>query len=178
MGGSAQVQRRIVRVGGLTRSELASALAAADVRLNASAEVLLADPLFAGADAEIPASVEVVECTVGQLGLDDGATLPQILAAGQEQGLASCAPFTGPYLRLAMPDQPSAPDSVMSAGRPPLGALHVASERLRVEDDYPRGFYLRVVEGTLWLRGFRCSDDAPWSTGDRFAFRATTAARG
>jgi len=163
---------RILQLGGLTREELQSALAAAGVRLNASAETLLADPLFASIDAKTVQAAEIVERTVSQLGLTDGATLVEILASGREQGLMLCPPYTGPYLRLAMSDQPNAPDSVMSNGRPPTGAVHVASERLRADYDYPRGFYLRVVDGTPWLRGYRCSDDAPWSADDRFAFRS------
>jgi hypothetical protein len=159
-----------VRVGGLTLPDLQSALAAAGVRLNASAEQLLDDPMFASTEAETVATFALIELTVGELGLTSGATLPRILASAREQGLMLCPPFTGPYLRLAMRDQPTAPDSVMSNGRPPTGAVHVVSERLRAEYDYPRGFYLRVVEGTPWLRGFRCSDDAPWSSDDRFAF--------
>jgi hypothetical protein len=170
---SPQVGRWIVRVGGLTRPDLRLALAAAGVRLNASAETLLDDPVFANAEAETVETVEIVERTVGQLALADGAALPQIVAAASEQGLLLCPPYAGPYLRLAMPNQLSAPDSVMSNGRPPTGAVHVASERLRAEDDFPRGFYLRVVEGRPWLRGFRCSDDAPWSSDDRFAFRSS-----
>jgi hypothetical protein len=166
---------RLVRVGGLALPDLRSALSAAGVRLNASAETLLNDPLFASADAETAHMVEIVECTVGQLGLTDGATLPGILSAARKQGLSLCAPFAGPYLRLAMPDQPNAPDSVMSRGRPPTGALHVATERLSTDYDYPRGFYLRVVEGKPWLRGFRCSDEAQWSPEDRFAFRSARA---
>jgi hypothetical protein len=162
-----------VQVGGLTRSDLESALAEAGVRLNASAETLLADPLFTSDEATTATTVEIVETTLGQLGLAAGATLPQVLAAAREQNLLPCAPFVAPYLRLATLDQPSAPDSVMSSGRPPRGAVHVASERLRPEYDYPRGFYLRVVDGTPWLRGFRASDDAPWSSGDRFAFRSS-----
>jgi hypothetical protein len=157
-------------VGGLSRADLRSALAAAGVRLNASAATLLDLPLFADTKAE---TVEIVERTPGQLGLTDGATLPSILAAARDHGLMLCPPCTGPYLRLAMLEQQNAPDSVMSNGRPPTGALHVASERLRAEYDYPRGFYLRVVARTLWLRGFRCSDDAPWSSDDRFAFRSS-----
>ena len=117
-----------MRVGGLTRPELQSALAAAGVRLNASAETLLDNPMFASPEVE---TVEIVECTVGQLGLINGATLPRIMASAREQGLMLCPPITGPYLRLSMPDQPIAPDSVMSNGRPPRGAVHVASERLR-----------------------------------------------
>jgi hypothetical protein len=158
-----------VRVGGLSRPDLRSALAAADVKLNASAQTLLDDPVFARTEAE---AVAIVERTVAQLGLKNGVTLARILASAQEQGLLPCPPYAGPYLRLAMLDQPAAPDSVMSKGQPPTGAVHIASERLRAEYDFPRGFYLRVVDGTPWLRGFRCSDDAPWSLDDRFAFRS------
>jgi hypothetical protein len=171
LGNASEAVRRLVQVGGLTRSDLESALADAGVCLNASAETLLADPLFASDEAETATTVEIVETTLGQLGLASGATLPHILTVAREQNLLPCAPFVAPYLRLAMLDQPSAPDSVMSSGRPPSGAVHVASERLRPDDAYPRGFYLRVVDGTLWLRGFHCSDDAPWTTDDRFAFR-------
>ncbi|HET8664955.1 MAG TPA: hypothetical protein VFM08_11625 [Nocardioides sp.] len=164
--------RRTVRVGGLSREELLSALAAAGVRLNASAERLLDDPMFTSGEARAVQSVDVVEQTVGQLGLTDGATLVDILAAAEEQGLLRCPPYAGPYLRLAMLDQPAAPDSILSNGRPPSGAVHVASARLRREYDYPRGFYLRVVDATPWLRGYRCTDESPWSAGDRFAFRS------
>jgi len=164
--------RRVVRVGGLARPDLRSALAAAGVRLNASAETLLNDPLFASTQAETVHAVEIVERSVGQLGLTDGATLPEILASARDHRLMLCAPFAAPYLRLAVLDQPSAPGSVMSRGRPPTGAVHVASERLRAEYEYPRGFYLRVVEGTPWLRGFHCTDEAPWSSDDRFVFQS------
>lgn len=165
------LERRNVRVGGRTRSELKAALAAAGVRLNVSAETLLEDPVFASTEAETAEDVALVECSVGDLGLAEGVTLPQILGAAQEAGLLLCPPFAGPYLRLAMPEQPTAPDTVMSNGRAPSGSVTVASARLRPEAEYPWGFYLRVVSGEPWLRGFRCTDDAPWSPEARFAFR-------
>jgi hypothetical protein len=173
MGDFSRTERRILHIGGLTRSELKEALVLAGVQLNPSAETLLEDPVFQSTEAETVAAVDIVECSVGDLGLVEGATLPQILIAAEEAGLLLCPPFAGPYLRLAMPEQPSAPDTVMSNGRAPTGSVTVASERLRVEFEYPRGFYLRVVMGQPWLRGFRCTDDAPWYPEDRFAFRST-----
>lgn len=119
-------------------------------------------------------TIEVVQCRVGELGLTQGAGLAHILEAAETHGLMPCPPTTGPYLRLAMSDQASAPDSIMSNGRAPTGSITVASERLQADDDYPRGFYLRVVEGQLWLRGYRCSDDYPWSVEDVFAFRLSS----
>jgi hypothetical protein len=57
---------------------------------------------------------------------------------------------------LAMIGQSNAPD--LSAGRAPTGAIHVASEPLSRDVEYPKGFYLRIVDGQAWLRGYRCDD--------------------
>lgn len=157
-----------VHVGGLPRADLRAALAEAGVQLNASADTLLDDPAFDGEDVE---TIEIVQCTVGDLGLTDGPSLSLILATARRQGLMPCPPTAGPYVRLAMRDQATAPDSVLSNGRAPAGAVTIASEPLRDDDDYPKGFYLRVVDGQPWLRGYRCSDDHPWSADDWFAFR-------
>ncbi len=157
-----------LRIAELTRTELKGALTLAGVRLNTSAETLLENEVFDRVSAE---TVEIVECTVEDLGLARGAVLPQILASAREQGLLPCPMVSGPYLRLAMPKQMTARDSAMSNGRAPTGSLTVASEPLRADDDYPKGFYLRVVDGESWLRGYRCSNEHLWSPGDRFAFR-------
>ena len=157
-----------LRVGGLTRPDLQKALAVAGVRLNAHAETLLENAVFDTTEAE---TIDIVRCSVSDLGLTRGASLPRILGGAREHGLLPCPPVTGPYLRLATPDQATAPDSVMSNGRAPTGAVTVASEPLRVGDDYPRGFYMRVVDGQPWLRGYRCRDDHLWSPEDRFVFR-------
>lgn len=78
--------------------------------------------------------------------------------------------MTGPYLRLAMPGQHTAPDSVLSAGRAPTGAVHVASEPVTSDPEYPKGFYLRVVDGRQWLRGYRCDDTYVFTPEQRLAF--------
>lgn len=104
----------------------------------------------------------VTQRSVADLGLPDGCTLPQILAAAKERGFLPCPPDMGPYLRLALMEQEQAPDSVLSAGRVPTGALHVLSEPLSEDYRYPKGFYLRVVDGARWLRGYWCDDDYVW----------------
>lgn len=164
--GSAPIE---LPVGWLTRPELLAALAGAGVRLNASAEVLLRSEAF---DRQHREHLRVVQRTVGQLGLPRGAVLSVILRVAQEAGLALCPPVTGPYLRLAMSDQRGAPDSVMSNGSAPSGSITVASAPLTDDDDFPKGFYLRVVDGVPWLRGYHASDQHLWSPGDVFAFRA------
>lgn len=156
-----------VVVGALRGDELRAALDARGVLLNAYAEQLLADAPLATSVEE----VVIVERCVTDLGFLAGATLPQIFARAEQLGLALCPALTAPYLRLAMADQPSASDSVLNSGRAPSGSLTVASPAPRAEDEYPKGFYLRVIEGRPWLRGYRCDDQHVWSPQDRFAFR-------
>ena len=59
----------------------------------------------------------------------------------------------------------------MSAGRSPEGAVNIASPLLNDDVEFPRGFSLRVVDGRLWLRGYRCDDLYVFPPDVRFAFR-------
>lgn len=129
------------------------------------AETLLEDAVFD--ERAIPAIV-VTERTVADVGLPYGVTLPQILEGAQQQGLLLCPADTGPYLRMALSEQATSLASVTSSGRAPTGALTVAAETLSDDDDYPKGFYHRVVDGQAWLRGYRCDDEHPWSADDQF----------
>lgn len=157
----------MIRTGVLPRSELAASLHKAGVRLNTYAETLLAHPAF---DDPAVRTLCIVERTVEQLGFDHGAVQPEIFAAAKAQGLELCPLVTGPYLRLAMLDQADAPDSVLSAGRPPAGAIHVASEPVSEDHEHPKGFYLRVVDGQVWLRGYCCDDTYVSPPEQRLAF--------
>lgn len=149
-----------VQVGGQSRTELTQLLHTADVMLNVHAETLLAHPAF---DAPEARSIRIVERTVGELGFERGAIQSRVFTAARNQGLELCPVVTGPYLRLAITEQTNAPDSVLSAGRAPTGAIHVASEPLSKDVEYPKGFYLRVVDGRPWLRGYRCDDTYVWA---------------
>lgn len=145
-----------VTVGGTSRRELREQLAAAGVALNPYADTLLGHPCFDASDGE---ELRLTQRTVAELGLPRGGSLPEVIAAAERRGLDLCPPQTGPYLRLALTAQPQAPDSVLSAGRAPSGALHVLSAPLSEDHEYPKGFYLRVVDGVSWLRGYRCDDE-------------------
>lgn len=157
-----------LRVGELTRQRLVAALDAAGVHRNAAAQTLLEHPVF---DAQHVESLALVERSVQDLGFAEGAPLSAILAAAGESGLAPCPAITGPYLRLAVTDQASAPDAVLSNGRAPSGSVTVASVPLDDTDELPKGFYLRVIDGVPWLRGYHATDAHIWSPADRFAFR-------
>lgn len=157
----------VVRVGGRPRDEVMQLLRRADVLLNVHAETLLAHPAF---DAPEGQSLRIVERTVEQLGFTHGAVQSDVFSAAESQGLALCPLVTGPHLRLAMMGQSNAPDSNLSAGRAPAGAIHVASEPPSEDVEYPKGFYLRVVDGRPWLRGYRCDDAYTWTPDQRLAF--------
>ncbi|TFD09539.1 hypothetical protein E3T29_04245 [Cryobacterium sp. TMT1-66-1] len=157
-----------LNVGGSTRAELRTKLGSHGVLLNAYADMLLDHTVF---DPRAQEEIKIIERNVGELGLRTGATLLEVFAVARERGFALCPPDTGPYLRLAMASQANAPDSVLSAGRSPVGALKVASAPFSDDVAYPKGFYLRVVDGQQWLRGFRCDHEYLFSPEDRFALQ-------
>lgn len=167
MMSTASTEGSLVRVGGKSRTELVQLLRDADVQLNAHAETLLTHSAF---DNPVEQTLQIVDRTVEQLGLESGGVQSQVFAAGRSQGLELCPLVTGPYLRLALMDQVNAPDSVLSAGRGPAGAIHIASQPVSEDVQYPKGFYLRVVDGQAWLRGYGCDDTYVWTPEQRLAF--------
>jgi hypothetical protein len=154
-------------VGTMTRTRLLEGLRKAGVELNESATRLLEHSVF---DRPEPESLTVLDRSVSELGLREGATLAQIFQAADDRGLRPCPPTTGPYLRLALRSQETAPDAIMSNGRAPSGSLTVASLALQSDADFPKGFYLRVIDGRPWLRGYRCDEEFIWNPLDRFVF--------
>ena len=168
MADRTRVEQLEVSVGGLSRRQLMSSMSSRGILVNSHAETLLEDVVFRD---RAPRPVVVTERTVAELGLPSGATLPQIFEVAQQQGLWLCPVDTGPYLRIALNVQVESRDSVMYSGRAPDGGLTVAAEVLSHDDEYPKGFYLRVVDGQAWLRGYRCDDEHVWSPDDRFIFQ-------
>lgn len=158
----------VLGVGTLSHPALREALVGHGVGLNEHAETLLSHEVF---EVTFPQSVHVVSATVGDLGFCEGARLNEIFTAAKKRGWELCPPETGPYLRMALLEQASAPDSLLSVGRAPTSAITVASRPLHEDDGYPKGFYLRVIDGRPWLRGYRCDGGHLWSSDDMFAFR-------
>lgn len=163
-----RVERLEVRVGGLSHRQLMDDLFSRGIMINNHAETLLEDVI---SDDEAPRFIVVTERTVAELGLPNGAPLSRIFEVALQQGLLLCPIDTAPYLRMALPTQVPSHEAVMSSGRAPEGSLTVATEALSQDDGYPKGFYLRVVDGQAWLRGYRCDDEHSWSPNDRFIFQ-------
>lgn len=160
---------RQVRIGGASAPELLWRLSEAQVKLNPMAEQLLADPRFT-TRPEV-SFVELVTVTVAGLGFSGGASFAQLAASASAQGLALCPLELAVHLRLQFTEQPEG-----SVGQPslphraPPGSLTVASAPPVDEQDLPWGFYLRRIEGILWLRGYRSWSGHLWSPGDLLVF--------
>jgi hypothetical protein len=162
------VTRRL-RVGGTGKSELLSQLESAGVRLNEAARTLFAD----GRCTTSPDSslIDIVELSVARLAFNSGATFTQIVEHATGLGLSLCPLELGPHFRLQYTDQPEGSlGQPPSQHRAPPGSITVASALLANDDDTPKGFYLRRIDGVLWLRGYRSRPRHFWSPDDVFAF--------
>jgi len=160
---------RTVEVGGLTKSQLMMKLQENSIMLNEYGERLFADEKFTISDTKY--RIETVEVTVSDLGFLEGATTPEIFNRASELGLELCPIELGPYLRLEYHDQPEG--NLRNSDlqhQAPSGSITIASEALTEDDDFPKGFYLRQINGELWLRGYRADDLHVWNPGDHFIF--------
>lgn len=143
-----------VRVGGMSKPELLQALRAHNVQLNQAAETLFEDRRFKWLGQE--QLIEIAHVSVADLGFGEGATYAQLTARALEMGLVECPLELGPYLRIQFLHQPEgAAGMPATQHRAPPGSITVASSPLDDADETPKGFYLRRIDGVLWLRGYR-----------------------
>ena len=161
---------RAVLCGAVSKSDLLERLARAGVELNDHARILFESDSFVISGEAF--TVSIIETSPAGLGLTVGRTLPRIVDAALARGLRPCPLELGPHLRLQHLDQAEQPAvEPQGGGRAPLGSLTVVSAPLVDEDDFPKGFYLRRIDGRPWLRGYRCSMDFEWQPDDRLVFR-------
>jgi hypothetical protein len=160
---------RTVEVGGLTKSQLIQKLQQYSIMMNEYGERLLADDKFTTSNTKY--SLQTVELTVSDLGFPDGATTAQIFNRASELGLELCPLELGPHLRLRYLDQPEGySGNPLQRHQAPSGSITIASEILTEDDDFPKGFYLRQINGVLWLRGYRADHLHIWNPDDHFIF--------
>ncbi|MCY0910039.1 MAG: hypothetical protein OWR62_16825, partial [Sulfobacillus thermotolerans] len=158
---------RPVEVGGLTKSQLMQKLQQQSILMNESAERLFADDKFTTSDTKY--TVQTVELTVCDLSFPDGAITGEIFNRATELGLKLCPLELGPHLRLAYLDQPEG--YLVNSSKQhqaPSGSITIASEILTEDHDFPKGFYLRRINGVLWLRGYRADHLHVWNPDDHF----------
>jgi len=145
------------------------ALRECNVQLNDAAQALFADCRFT--TLKQPQVVELALVSVADLGLPDGATYEQLIHRALDSGLVECPLELGPRLRVQFLNQPEAAAEVPERRhRAPHGSITVASSPLDELDETPKGFYLRRMDGVLWLRGYFSWSGHVWSPDDVFAF--------
>ena len=167
-----KVITRKIEVGGLTKSQLIQKLQQYSILMNEYAEKLLADDKFTTSDTKY--NLQTVELTVGNLGFPHGATTDQIFKKANELGLELCPLELGPYLRLEYLDQPEGySGNSLQRNEAPSGSITIASETLSEDADFPKGFYLRRINGVLWLRGYNADYLHVWNPNDHFIFCQT-----
>ena len=113
----------------------------------------------------------IVIASLREIGLEDGATLDMIREHISGTDLKVCPANTGLFLRIAWKEQAQSSNSVLSGThQAPDQAVTVFSELLERRDDFPKGLYLRIVDGKLWLRGYVCDADYSFPSEAMFAF--------
>lgn len=161
--------RRIIGIGGMTPERLLEELVRRGVGLNDPARTLLASPYFVWSAER--RDVHTVELAIRDLGLPDGAVFAEIHARAAAVGLFPPPIELAPHMRLGYTDQPEgARGFPVTAHRAPPGSITIASEPLAADDEFPKGFYLRRIDGVLWLRGYHSGPDHIWSPGDHLVF--------
>ncbi|OWA33560.1 hypothetical protein B9G55_19560 [Saccharibacillus sp. O16] len=159
---------RIIDIEGLTKIELYEQLQVQSILLNAYAEELFADERFDPTSSK--QSIVTVELSAADLGFPDGATMPELLARAHAAELHAGPLELGVYLRLHLLDQPAGDLASEVRHQAPNGSITVVSSPLTDDPDFPKGFYLRRMDGKLWLRGYRADDQHIWNGQDRFIF--------
>jgi hypothetical protein len=144
---------RDVFVGGRSKASLLAQLTAAGIELNEAARILFTSDQFT--TSTIEQRLHTVELQVCHLNFPRGATTPEVHARAVTLGLSLAPLELGPCLRLQYLDQPEGHwGHPRTKHRTPPGAIAVASAPVSEDDTFPKGFYLRRIKGTLWLRGY------------------------
>ncbi len=159
----------MISLGGIKKSELIEELTKNSILMNVSAERLFASDFFIASETRY--TVATIELTVNNLGFPQGATIAEIYARAEQLGLHLCPLELGPHLRLQYPDQPEGYwGKPIRKHQAPYGSITIASKILTEDDDFPKGFYLRRIQGVLWLRGYRSWPGHVWESDDHFIF--------
>ena len=158
---------RTFELCGYTKKELLAKLESSSILLNRYAQELFSSDLFT--PSEKSECISAVELSVSDLGFPEGASLVELRDRAEGFGLQECPLELGPYLRLRYTDQIEQEEK--NKNKAPLGSVTIISKPLMDDDDFPKGFYLRRMDGALWLRGYLCSSDYLWNPGDRIVFQ-------
>jgi hypothetical protein len=160
------VTTREIEYGGNAKEELLKMITEKDISLNEYAKALFSSVLFTTNVKREYA--KVIELAIKDLDFKKEATLRSIFEKAKVFGLSLCPLEIGPYLRLNILDQEE--EQELGKNKAPKGSITIISKPLKEDDDdFPKGFYIRKMDGILWLRGYCCQLDYVWDVNDRIA---------
>ena len=91
-------------------------------------------------------------------------------------GLALCPPQLDPHFRLHDREQPAGDwerpvrQHQAPSGSITIATIPIASVLLTPADALPKGFYVRRIQGELWLCGYRAGPGHVWAADDPLLF--------
>ncbi len=151
-----------------TKDQVLQKLKEHSILINHYAEEFISHPRFSAGQ---PDKMTVAVASLKELGLEEGATLSELFQHIRGTRFTPCPPDTGLFLRLAWTDQPKSRNAVITGThQSPDRAVTVLSEILEPDDAFPKGLYLRNVEGNLWLRGYVCDTEYRFPNDALFVF--------
>jgi hypothetical protein len=146
-----------ISVGGLAKTQLIKRLVDAGIQFNKYAHVLFEHSAFSPTDKAV--QIKLVRIKLSELGISTPSTFQIIVTKASEADLKLCPLFLGAFLRLEYLDQTEDP------------YLTVASAKPETDENFPNGFYLRNFDHSLWLRGYRASNDYEHAIDSEFVFQ-------
>ncbi|MFD1413075.1 helicase [Oceanobacillus jeddahense] len=162
---------RIIKIGGHTKTELIQKMNTNKIFLNELAEKLIASDYLE--ISKEPYMVKVIELTVKDLGFSEGAVTSQLFSKAAKLELELCPLELALYLRLAYLNQTEGYNENQLQNQAPYGSITIASKIFSKDVNFPKGFYLRKIQGDLWLRGYVADEAHVWNSHDRFVFCVT-----
>lgn len=105
--------------------------------------------------------ITIVQLTLNELGLCHGGNFGQIEKAMKEKKLDYCPLEFAPYIRLHYTAQKIS--NINTKNEHPPDSILIFSEPLIRNDEFPKGFYIRNIAGTLWLRAYICAEEYVWT---------------
>jgi len=151
-----------------SKAQIGKKLEEHSIFINRYASEFFAHPAFS---TEHTHEMTIAVASLREIGLENGATLNEIFQQTETLGFKPCPTNTGLFLRLIWKEQPQSRNSILSGTHhSPDRAVTVLSEIIEMDDSFPKGLYLRNVDGRLWLRGYVCDSSYRFSSDDLFAF--------
>jgi hypothetical protein len=145
-----------ISIGGVNKEQLIDRLANEGIQFNKYAKTLFEHPSFLiGHEKK---TVKLVKVKLPELQITKPCSFRNIISKASDLGLKLCPLYLGAFLRLAYLYQPEG------------SYLTIASAKPEDNEHYPNGFYLRNFDNSLWLRGYRATDDYEWPSDSEFIF--------